>query len=120
MRDASLIAALMVTLSATSGCSRSIVGEWQMVRAAPSREVFAIDDARFDRSGRFEATVTIDGKTNRETGTYRFTGFTLTMRPDGGGARAYPATVKPSSLEIGEGGKYVILRKDRRTRESAE
>lgn len=100
------------------GCRGSIVGDWQLVRAAPSREVFAIDDASFGRDGRFEANVTIDGKTNHETGTYRFTGFTLTMRPDGGGARSLPATARRSSLEIGEGGKYVILRKDQRKKAS--
>lgn len=104
----------IITLAALvllPGCAGSAVGQWKMTRAQPSREVFAIDDVSFNNNGRFEATITIDGKSNRESGTWRYSGWVLTLRPDGGGARSWPATVRPSTMEIGENGRVVYLRR---------
>jgi len=103
--------ALAITLTLLTGCAGSATGEWKMTRAQPSREVFAIDDVTLAKDGRFEATITIDGVTNRETGTWRYSGWILTLRPDGGGMRSWPTTVRPSTMEIGENGRVVYLRR---------
>ena len=103
------VAALLLLL--VTGCRGMIVGDWRMTRAVPSREVFAIDDAHFARDGSFTATVTIEGRTAREKGTYEFNGFKLTMRPQAGGQRRYNAVMKPGTLELLDGDRKVILRK---------
>lgn len=81
------------------------------MRATPTREVFAVDDAAFERSGRYEATITIDGRTTRDVGTYRFTGFNLTLRPEAGGVRYYAVTMHAGWIEIGDGKRQAALRK---------
>jgi hypothetical protein len=85
-----------------------------MVQTVPNKDVFAIDDAQFRRDGTFAATITIEGKTAREAGTYHFNGFKLTLRPQAGGQRRYNATVKLSKLEISDSGRRVVLKKGKR------
>ncbi|MFH1746809.1 MAG: lipocalin family protein [Planctomycetota bacterium] len=94
-----------------SGCQGTIVGHWRMVKVVPNKEAFCIDDAAFERNGIFTATTTIEGKTTRESGTYKYTGFKLTLRPSAGGQRIYNALVKLGKLEITRGQCKVILKK---------
>jgi hypothetical protein len=103
-----------VLAGALAGCGGAIVGDWQMVQAQPSREVFAIDDAQFHRDGSFAATITIEGKTAREVGTYKFSGFKLTLRPHAGGQRNYNAMVKLGKLEVTDSGRKVVLKKGKK------
>jgi len=100
-------------LWATGGCGVSVVGHWSLVEAVPSREVFCLDDATFRQDGTYEATLTLDGKTARQSGTYNFNGFSLTLRPDGGGRRKYDAIEQFGRLEIQDGGRRAVLKKDR-------
>ena len=106
------------------GCGGSIVGHWQMIQAEPNKHVFAIDDAQFHRDGSFAATITIEGKTAREIGSYRFNGFKLTLRPQAGGQRSYNAMIKLGQLEIVDSSRKVVLKKgkqeDPRAPESGE
>jgi hypothetical protein len=110
------IAAGMLTLLAggLAGCGGAIVGDWQMVQAEPSKEVFAIDDAHFHRDGSFAASITIEGKTAREVGTYKFSGFKLTLRPHAGGQRSYDAMIKLGKLEITDSDRKVVLKKGKK------
>ncbi len=103
----------------TTGCGFSVAGHWRLVKATPSREVFAIDDARFARDGSFTATITIEGKTAREKGTYEFNGFKLTLRPQAGGQRRYDAVERFGKLEVIDGERKVILQKARKNKETA-
>jgi hypothetical protein len=104
-----------------TGCGGAIAGDWHMIKAIPSKEVFAIDDVHFDREGGFAATVTIEGKTAREEGTYEFNGFQLTMRPQAGGQRRYNAVLKGRTFEVIDDDRRVILKKGRRKeREKSE
>jgi hypothetical protein len=103
-----------LALLALAGCSASIRGDWHMVKSLPNRETFAIDDVTFDKSGGFEATFTLEGRTSRDTGTYEFNGFKLTFRPTAGGQRQYNAVLKVNTLEVIDGKRQVILQKGRR------
>ncbi|MFQ5806263.1 MAG: hypothetical protein ACE5I3_07430 [Phycisphaerae bacterium] len=115
-----LLATVCPLLLLASGCGGVIVGHWYLVKAVPSKEVFAIDDAYFARDGSFTATITIEGKTAREKGTYEFNGFKLTMRPQAGGQRRYNAVVKLRTLEVLDGERKVILKKAKKSKESDE
>ena len=98
-------------LCALPGCSGALKGDWHMVEAIPNKDVFCMDDASFARDGSFSATSTIDGKTIREVGTYKFNGFKLTLHPQAGGQRQYQAVLKIRTLEITNGDRKVILKK---------
>ncbi len=100
-----------VVLVGLAGCSRTIVGHYDLVRSTPNPDAFAIDDADFDRDGRYAALVTIGGHTARETGEYEFNGYKLTLRPAAGGQRKYNATVKPGRLEVFSGKRAVYLKR---------
>ena len=100
--------ACLPLLALLTGCGGSIAGHWHMVDAVPNKEVFSIDDATFARDGNYTATTTLEGKTTKETGTYRFSGFKIIFQPQAGGRRAYNATRK-----LG-GGRLVIFDTDRR------
>ena len=89
-----------------------------MARAMPSRDVFAIDDAHFASDGSFVATVTIEGKTAQETGTYAFNGYQLTLRPRAGGQRRYNAVVRLGMLEVLDGERKIILKKSDKIKET--
>lgn len=91
---------------ASTGCGVSVVGHWDCVRAEPSRDLFCVDDAVFERDGRYAATITLEGRTRRETGTYRFNGFKLRFRPASGGHHEYNA--------MRQGGRLTIKREDAR------
>jgi hypothetical protein len=97
-----------------TGCAGAIVGDWHMTKAIPNREIIAIDDAHFARDGTFAATVTIEGKTVQETGTYDFKGLWLTMRPKGGGQRRYNTVLKGRTLELHDDERKVFLRKGKK------
>ncbi len=110
----SLLPALLGVLLATGGCRGAVLGDWRLEQATPSREVFALDDVRFERNGGFSATCTLDGRTTRETGTYEFNGFQLTLRPQAGGQRQYNAQLQMRKLELSDSQKRrVTLRKVR-------
>ncbi|MGE0480813.1 MAG: hypothetical protein AB7Q17_10125 [Phycisphaerae bacterium] len=97
-----------------AGCRGAVVGKWSLERARPNREVFAIDAAEFRSDGSYQATTTIEGRTQHEHGAFRFNGFTLTLRPEGGGQRAYEATVGPRRMELRAKDKqHVVLRRER-------
>ena len=106
-------AVLAILAALLSGCQGAIVGHWRMIEVVPNKEVFCIDDATFRRDGAFTATTTVEGKTTREAGTYRFTGFKLILQPQAGGRRAYSAMLKFGQLEVLNGRHKVVLRKGR-------
>jgi hypothetical protein len=83
-----------------AGCGAAIRGDWHLVRAVPNADVFAVDDATFNGDGTFEATLTIDGRTDRVTGTYGFNGWKLALHPDAGGLRTFNASVGLRTLNI--------------------
>lgn len=101
----------------TTGCGGAIVGDWHMIKAVPNKEMFAIEDALFARDGSFAATVTIEGKTTHEKGTYAFNGFTLTMRPQGGGQRRYKTVMGSKRLKVLDGNRHVILQKTKKSKQ---
>lgn len=96
-----------------AGCRGTIAGDWRMIEAQPSREVFCLDEVSFARDGGFTATCTFDGRTAREVGSYDFNGFKLTLRPQAGGARRYDASLKFGKLEVVDGTRKVVLKKAR-------
>ncbi len=100
---------LLLTLC---GCNSMISGRWDLQRATPNREFFAIDDAVFTRDGRYEATLTIEGRTARESGSYRFNGYKLMLHPQAGGRREYDAVLKMKNFEVRDGSRLVVLRKE--------
>jgi hypothetical protein len=104
------VVALAASMAAT-GCRGSIAGEWRLVEAQPSREVFCLDDVSFGRDGGFSAVCTLDGRTAREVGAFDFNGFKLVLRPQAGGARSYNASLRFNTLEIIDGKRKVVLRK---------
>lgn len=94
-----------------AGCG-SLTGRWTLLSAEPNRDVFALDDAVFQRDGGFSALVTLEGKTRRETGRYRFTGFNLTLWPEVGGKRSYNAQLRWGTLTLAQGERRVVLQKE--------
>jgi hypothetical protein len=113
--NALLWAMLSSLLLMGTGCGGAIVGDWHMIKAIPNREIFAVDDAHFARDGSFAATVTIEGKTVHETGTYDFKGLWLTMRPKGGGQRRYNTVLKGRTLELHDDERKVFLKKGKKS-----
>lgn len=107
-----LCAITALILAPLTGCGGAIIGNWNMVRANPNKEIFAVDDANFGRDGAYSATTTIEGKTTQEVGGYSFNGFKLYLRPQAGGQREYSASVLFGDLRISDGKeRSVILRK---------
>ncbi len=98
-------------LASLTGCGGALTGHWKMVEVVPSKQVFNIDDADFRSDGTFTATITIEGQTNRDTGTYKFDGFKLTFQPQAGGRRSYNAMLKFGRLEVTDGKRKVVLAK---------
>lgn len=98
-------------LALLTGCTGLIHGDWRLEKAIPNRETFSIDNATFRRDGTFEADVTIEGRSARERGTYDFNGFSLTLRPAGGGVRVYNAARNARTLDVMWDERKVILRK---------
>lgn len=102
---------LSVLVSGTSACVGSVAGQWRLERASPSKEVFALDEVAFAADGTYSATITLEGRTVRETGSFEFTGFELTLRPSAGGRRTYDARLGLGTLELRGGEKrFVILK----------
>jgi hypothetical protein len=95
-----------------SGCGGAIVGHWRLEKATPNREVFSLDDVTFRGNGTFTATTTIEGLTTRESGTYKFIGYKLYLRPEAGGQRAYTTMLKMNRLQVTDGDRKIILKKE--------
>lgn len=108
-----LLGAVLVGVALAGGCGRAIAGSWKVVEAVPSRLVFCIDEARFERDGTYTATTTIEGKTLRERGRYSFNGYKLILQPREGGRRQYTALVKLNRLEVADRDRKVVLTKVR-------
>ncbi len=106
-----LLGLMLLLGGACAGCGGAVVGRWYMQRAIPNADVFAIQDAAFNRDGTFSARLTLDGRTTDERGTYSFNGYRLTLRPQAGGARSYTAALKGFTLDVIDGERKVILRK---------
>ena len=105
------IALLCLALPMLTGCAGSIVGHWSLTKAVPNKQTLAIDNARFARDGTYTADVTIEGKTVREEGRYKYNGFKLTMLPAGGGQHRYNTMIRGSSMDVIDGERKLILRK---------
>jgi hypothetical protein len=97
-----------------AGCQGAIQGDWYLAEATPNRQVFSIDKAHFDAGGTYSASTTIEGVTNNEKGTYEFSGFKLTLLPQGGGRRAYTANLQPGQLQLSTGERRILLKKGKR------
>ncbi|MBI5863144.1 MAG: hypothetical protein HZB38_01260 [Planctomycetes bacterium] len=106
---ATLAAGLL--LAVLAGCTASLAGDWRLASSKPNRETFAIDQAHFGRDGTYSATFTLDGRRIPEKGSFQFTGFKLTFRPNAGGSRTYNAVKRISELELRDGERVVVLRK---------
>lgn len=104
---------MLAGLLCCTGCGGVVVGSWTMERCIPNHDTFCFDNATFARDGTYAADLTVEGKSTRQTGAYKFNGFQLTLQPSGGGQRRYNATVKMGRLKIMNGKSRVLLRKDR-------
>lgn len=112
LRNRVFMTILLTSLSlAASGCGRAISGHYELIRATPNPDDFAMDDVDFTRDGRYTALVTLGGRTSRENGSYEFNGYKLTLRPAGGGQRKYNAAARPRSLNIFINEKKIYLKK---------
>lgn len=105
---------LAAGLLALTGCGVAIRGHWSLERATPNKATFSVDDATFNGDGTFEATLTIDGRTARETGTYQYKFNKLYLRPAAGGQRKFTAVVELKKLKIINGEQYAYLRKTKK------
>lgn len=105
---------LFVFVLMLPGCATTIAGNWHMVEAVPSRQVFALDDVHFGKDGHFSAKYTVEGRTSAAQGTYDFNGIALKLRPDAGGQRRYQATLIGQRLELVDGNRKVVLTRGRR------
>jgi len=116
MRHLSSIGLGAVTLGLLllAGCQGAVIGDWYLVQAKPNKHTFSIDNATFRRDATYAATVTIEGVTNQEKGTYDFDGMKLRMRPQGGGQRSYTVQLLPGQLQVGDGQRHVLLQKGKR------
>ena len=106
------LAGLLLLAPVLGGCGVAVTGNWHMVEVVPNKEMFCIDNASFRRDGTYSATTTFDGKTTDETGRYKFNGFKLILRPEGGGQRSYTAYEQLGRLHILDEQRKVVLRKD--------
>ena len=105
------VVALLVAALLSAGCNGMVAGEWELVRASPSREVFALEDVRLERDGAYQARLTLEGAKFAESGTFKFSGWTLSLRPQAGGIRRYDAALKGNRLELRDGQRWVVLRR---------
>jgi hypothetical protein len=97
-----------------AGCQGAVIGDWYLVEAKPNRQTFSIDNATFRSDATYAATVTIEGVTNDEKGTYDFDGMKLRMRPQAGGQRSYTVQLLPGQLQVGDSRRHVVLQKGQR------
>ena len=106
-----LFALLLIVVSLAGCTSGSLVGRWRMVKCAPNKETFSIDNANFTSKGEYSANVSLEGRAEKEKGRFEFNGFTITFRPSGGGSRSFTAVRRINRLEIMSGARNVILEK---------
>ncbi len=104
-----LLKSLTPTLLLLAGCNAQLAGKWRLVQAAPNRETFAIDDAEFTRDGAYSLTATIEGRTRRETGEFKYNGFDLRLFPEDGGRRTFGASLEWRTLTLTDGEKRARL-----------
>ncbi len=97
-----------------TGCQGMVIGDWYLVQAKPNRQTFSIDNATFRPDATYAATVTIEGVTNTEKGTYDFDGMKLHLRPQAGGQRSYTVQFLPGQLQVGDSRRHVLLQKGKR------
>lgn len=103
---------LLALLSAGGvGCTRMISGYWKLIEAHPNREFFALEDAWFETDETYRATVTIDGRSVAQQGTFSYKGDKLTLRPDAGGQQRFTARLTRGKLRVEQGERYAILKK---------
>ena len=91
-----------------AGCG--IKGSWQLVRAVPNADTFALQNATFEDEA-FNATLTIEGRTRPQSGTYKFTGQRLRLHLEDGGMHDFDANVAYGELIVRHGEYKAILRK---------
>ncbi|MCA9243229.1 MAG: hypothetical protein KDA32_04680 [Phycisphaerales bacterium] len=97
-------AVMAASVLAAGGCTKgNLIGNWEMTRCVPNREVFSIERIEFADGGAYEANICLDGRRAEEAGRYDFDGFYLYLMPSGGGRRKFDAFRVGSSLEIGDG-----------------
>lgn len=101
---------LCFLMSGLSGCQAAIRGTWTLERATPNKEAFSIERASFRADNTYDAVVTINGGTTRQSGTYVFTGSQLKLRPSEGGQHTFPAEVQMGELRVKRGKSLVVLR----------
>lgn len=102
---------LCTLVIALTGCQAAIRGTWSLERATPNKEAFCIDRASFRPDNTYDAVITINGGTARQSGTYAFTGSQLKLRPSEGGQMTFPAEVQMGELRIKRGKNLVVLKK---------
>lgn len=102
---------LLASVVWCAGCQNAIVGRWTLVSASPNRDVFCIDKATFRGDGSYAALITHEGHTAEQTGTYRFIGYELMLRPAAGGQRKYTTVMHFGSLDVRDGRNQVILKR---------
>jgi hypothetical protein len=102
----------ILAIFALAGCGGSIHGDWSLAACKPNRETFSIDKAHFERGGEYAAMISLDGRTMDEKGQYEFNGFKITFRPASGGSRTYNCVRKWGELEIRDGERMALLKKN--------
>lgn len=114
MARLAIVAGLFFGFLPCTGCAGSVLaGKWRLLKATPNRDAFAIDQVTFEKDGRFRATMTIEGRTAQEQGTYTFNGFKIIFRPVGGGQREYNATLQFNQLRVIDAAKrQVVLKRE--------
>ena len=113
-RPAVLGAVLAPIILLLVGCQGAIRGEWYLVEAKPNRQTFSMDQATFRPDGTYSATMTIEGVTTAEKGSYDFDGFKLQLRPQAGGQRTYQVQMQLDQMRVGDSKRNALLQKGKR------
>ena len=111
LRAAGITFASIAILATFVGCGGSVNGNWSLASCKPNRETFSFDKAHFEKGGSYAAVVSLDGRTMDEKGSYEFNGFKITFRPESGGSRTYNCVRRIGELEIRDGERMAVLRK---------
>jgi hypothetical protein len=74
-------------IAALSGCS--IAGDWKLTKVTPEGKEFPISTVNFAEDGTYSATSNYGGKPMNSSGTYKWTGTSLTINPEGKPSRTY-------------------------------
>jgi hypothetical protein len=109
--QAALAFGLCMLMLGLTGCQAAVRGVWTLERATPNKEAFCIERAAFRADNTYDAVVTINGGTARQSGTYAFTGSQLKLRPSEGGQHTFQAELQLDELRIKRGKNLVVLKK---------